>query len=234
MDFQYVFKVIPVILKGLPNTLLLTFFSMIVGLVLGFLLALVRLKRIPVLSQAATVFISFIRGVPLYVLIFLSYYTLPLLLKRVLANFGIVIKATDISAMSVALMCFTLFTSVYLSEVVRGALLSVNMGQMEAAYSIGMTELRAYIHIIIPQAVISAIPNYANLFVLVLKSTSLVFAISVADIMAVAKTEAEFSFHYLECYGIVAGIYLLLCILLSVGFKRLEVHFKSRMSLFQG
>ena len=231
-DFEYAKSVLPIILSGLPNTFLLTFFPMIAGLAGGFLIAIIRIRKVKVLSPLATVLVSFVRGVPLYVLIFLIYYTLPLQLKSFLARFGIQIYATDISAMSVALTCFTLFTSVYLSEVIRSALLSVDRGQLEAAYSIGMTERSAYFHIIIPQAAISALSNYSNLFIIIFKSTSIVFAIAVADIMAKAKTEADFGFHYTECYGILAVLYLSLCILFSFIFRRLEAYFRSRQAMY--
>ncbi len=224
-DIEFAKMVLPAILRSLPNTLLLTVFPMTVGLLGGFLLALVRINHVKILDPLARLLISFTRGVPLYVLIFLIYYTLPMQLKSLLGHFGISIRATDISAMSVALTCFTLFTSVYLSEIIRSALMAVDRGQLEAAYSIGMTEAGTYFHIILPQAAISALPNYANLFIMMFKSTSIVFAISVADIMATARSEAEFSFHYLECYSILAVLYLVFCIGFSVMFRKLEAHF---------
>ena len=210
------------VLSAVPVTLLLTIFPMTVGLVIGFLIATVRINRVPVLSQIFAVYISFFRSVPLLVLLFLTYYGLPKILNFVVFRGVRELGSVDISNILVAVITITLYASAFLSEIVRGALISVDVGQAEAAHSIGMTKRQAFLRIIIPQAVIVALPNYFNFFLALLKGTSVVFVISVIDMMAAAKLEAEIGYRFIEAYFLVAVIYIIFSIVLSRAFSLIE------------
>ena len=102
---------------------------------------------------------------------------------------------------------------------------------MEAAHSIGMTKFRAYIRIIIPQAIMVAMPNYFNFVLNTLKNTSLVFAISVMDIMATAKVAAEKGYRFIEAYVMVGTIYVVLGVVLAAAFKKVERDSKAHMGI---
>ncbi|MDR1160291.1 MAG: amino acid ABC transporter permease [Syntrophomonadaceae bacterium] len=219
-DLAFVERAIPLILGAIPITLLLTIMPMIVGTILGFLIALTRNNRIPVLDPLASLFVSFIRGTPIFVLLFLFYYALP----RVL---GVGIKT--IPALATGLLTLSFVCTGYLSEIIRGALKSVDMYQMEAARSIGMTSVTAYRRIILPQAIVVAMPNYFNFTANMLKNSSLVFGIGVIDIMAVAKVAAEGGYRYIESYTIVAVLYVLFSLLFSAAFRYVEYVSRRRM-----
>ena len=118
-------------------------------------------------------------------------------------------------------ICST-FTISTLSEVFRSALTAVNSNQLEAAHSVGLSSIQAYIHIIIPQALVSAIPNIANDVVGLFKGTSLIFYMGVQDIMGVAKANAGVSYAYVEAYVDVLIVYVVLCFVMQKLFDLLE------------
>jgi His/Glu/Gln/Arg/opine family amino acid ABC transporter permease subunit len=223
-DFDYFLSAFPLILPYLPVTLLIAFSAMAFGLVIGTGAALIRIYRIPVLRQLATLYISFIRGTPLLVQIYLAYYGIPKLLQYVNAQIG-----TDIDANRVPALVFVIFScavnvGAYLSEAIRSALLSIERGQAEAAYSIGMTPFQAMRRIILPQALAVALPNLGNSFISLIKDTSLAFLIAVVDIMAAAKIIGGRSLRFFELYLAVAVIYWVICILVEVAMRRWEVY----------
>lgn len=113
-------------------------------------------------------------------------------------------------------------TTAVLSEVFRSALLTVNHGQMEAALSIGLSKGQAYRRIVIPQALVSALPNLCNTTVNLLKSTSLAFLMTVKDITAIAKTNAAYGYNYIEAYLVIFAIYIVLCTVVQIGFRMFE------------
>ena len=137
----------------------------------------------------------------------------------------------DMNKNVTAVVTLTLYSSAFLCEIVRGALNSVDMRQMEAAHALGMTKRQAYFRIIIPQAIIVALPNYFNFFLALLKGTSVVFTISVVDIMAAAKLQAEYGYRYIEAYTLVGFFYIILSIGFSQIFTRIEKNAKLHMGL---
>ena len=214
-----------IIVKGLPNTLIVLFGTLIISLPLGFLCGLATYKKVPVLSQILKVLISFFRGVPLMILIFLLYSALPDVIHRAVQNAGLDIDVYKILVGDVRLcaigICST-FTIAQLSEVFRSALLSVNSGQLEACHTVGLTTFQSYIHVIIPQALVSAIPNIGNDVVGLIKGTSLMFYMGLADIMGVAKTEGGVGYRYVESYFDVLIVYVVLCFIVQEFFVYLE------------
>ena len=125
----------------------------------------------------------------------------------------------------------TLYSGAYLCEIIRGAFDAVDLRQLEAAHAIGMTRLTGYWRIVIPQAVVVALPNYFNFVLSTLKNTSIVFTISVMDMMAVAKLAAEDGYRFIEAYIMVGVIYILFSIIFSQLFAALERGAKRRMGI---
>ena len=203
-------------------TLFLTVVSMAFGLVIGFAVALVRMYKIPVLRQIAAAYVSFIRGTPLVVNIYIAYFGIPALLHYLSGKYGWNIDIQDVPAIVYAIAAFTVDTSAYLSETIRSALGAVDSGQYEAAYSIGMTKYQAFRRIIIPQALAIAIPSFGNLLLGLIKGTSLAFTISVMELMAVAKIQADVAYNYIEVYLIVSVIYWVICFTFEKIFSRVE------------
>jgi L-cystine transport system permease protein len=195
---------------------------MIVGLILGFGIALVKIYKIPVINPIATVYVSFIRGTPILVQLFLAYYGIPALISGIMAIFSGSFDFNRIDPIVFALFAFTINMSAYLSETVRAAIESVDRGQIEAANSIGLNGRQVMLKIVLPQAAINAIPNLGNSMISLVKDTSLVSMVMVFDVMGMAKIIGARSLLYLEVYIGVSVIYWVVCIVLELGIKLLE------------
>jgi len=212
------------IAKALPVTLRLAFIPMLLGTVLGLLIALVRIYKLPVLRQAAAVYVSFLRGTPALVQLFLVFYGLPALILGFggMADPSFFIDFNKIPAEWFAIGAFTVNTSAYTSETLRSAIESVDRGQIEAAYSIGLKPLKVMLKIVFPQAALNALPNLGNTLISLVKDTSIAFMIMVIDVMGVAKILGARSLQFLEVYISVSIIYWVVCIVLEFGLRLLE------------
>jgi len=231
LDLEFIAQTFPEVLHALPITALLTAFPAIVGAVLGFFLALVHIRRIPVINQIIELYISFCRSVPLIILLFCSYYGTPKLINFIFYGGQRVIGTSKISSLFIAILVLTISATATISELIRGALNSVDLKQMEAAHSIGMTNYQAYTRIIIPQAIMVAMPNYFNYVLGLLKSTSMVFCISVWDIMSTAKLAAELGYRFIEAYLLVGAFYIVAGVILSNVFKSVENRARANMGM---
>lgn len=205
IDLDYMAGLLPVILRFVPLTFGMAVGSMIGALVLAAILAVIRVLRIPVANQAAGVFISFFRGTPLLVQLFLFYYGLPQAIPAFVAIDGV----------TAAMLGLTLHFAAYMAESLRGAILGVARDQWEAARAVGMTEGQTMRRIILPQAARVFAPTMVNYFVDILKSTSLAFTLGVTEMMGAAQKEAAGSFRYLESFLVVAIIYWIMVEVLS-------------------
>lgn len=202
-SWQRVVHNFPILIKKLPVTFEIVAVAFSLGFILALLIATARIKKIPVLNQILTVFISFERGTPLLVQMLVVYYALPLLLE---AFFGIDTRRWDkIIFVDLALI---LNQGVFLGEVFRGAITSIPTGQKEAAIACGMTEFSAFTKIVLPQAVRVALPATGLNLIGLFQETSLVFMIGVMDIIGRASALGATSGHSLESYLIIAVLFL--------------------------
>lgn len=215
LDFQYMIDSLPDIAKGIPISLAIAVVAFIVGIIIALFCALIRIYNVPVLKQIVVLYVSFIRGTPLLVQIFLSYYGIPLFLRFLNAKYGTEIDISFIPAIYFIYVAFSLNTGAYLSETIRSAILSVDKGQFEACYSVGMTTSQALRRVILPQAMRVGVPNLFNHFIMLLKDTSLAFAASVPEILGQAKIIAGRTSQFFEVYIVAALIYWVLCIILE-------------------
>ena len=195
-DFQYVFELLPTLFKYLGVTMEMALWGFVFALILALGLALVRVFKIPVIQHLASLFISFFRGTPLLVQLFLLYYGLPQISPLFLMD-----------AFTAAVLGLTLHFAAYMAESIRAAILGIDKSQMEACLSLGMTRLQAMKRVILPQASRVATPSLMNYFIDMIKSTSLAFTLGVAEIMAKAQMEASSSFKFFESFLAVAVIY---------------------------
>ncbi|EMR07162.1 putative amino-acid permease protein yxeN [Bhargavaea cecembensis DSE10] len=202
-DLGYMIEIIPELLKYLPMTLYLAIVSMIIAVIIGVILALILVNKTPVLLQIAKVYISFFRGTPALVQLLLIYFGLPQLFPGLNA----------MSAATAAIIAFSLNTSAYLAEIFRAGLQSVDKGQAEAAVSVGMTYAQAMRGIVIPQAVRNAIPATGNIFIGLIKNSSLAFTIGVTELLSQGKLLATANLRFFEAYLAVGLIYWALTIL---------------------
>lgn len=212
LDLDYMIGLVPVILGYVPKTMAMASVAMVLALILGALLAIVRVLKLPVIDQFTAVFISFFRGTPLLVQLFLFYYGLPQL----------VASLAKIDGVTAAILGLTLHFAAYMAESIRAAILGVDRSQWEAAESIGMTRSQMLRRIILPQATRIAAPTLMNYYIDIIKSTSLAFTLGVTEMMGAAQKEAAGSFLYLEAFLVVAIIYWLMVEALSVLQRALE------------
>ncbi|WP_234417311.1 MULTISPECIES: amino acid ABC transporter permease [unclassified Lysinibacillus] len=213
-----------VALSGVPIALLVTVVSLFVAVPLGFLLALARVYELPVINVIAKIYISFVRGTPVIIQIFVLYATIPLLLNGLFEKYHIDYPIYDINPIWYAFIIFSFNTAAVLIEVFRSALQTVSKGQLEAAHSVGLTTAQAYRRIIIPQMLVSAMPNLCTATINLIKATSLGYAISLQEITLKAKVEANFGYNYLEAYIDIFVVYLIVCIIVEKLFKWYEKH----------
>lgn len=221
-DFAYFLDTAMRLLPGIPMTLFIAFFSFCVGLFAGLIIALIRLYEVPVLNALAVIYVSFFRGTPLLVQLFMFYYGIPIFLK----SLGFELNFALIDAIYYALVIFSFYASAYLAEIMRSALLSVDKGQKEAAFSVGMTPYQALKRIILPQAFMITLPNLLNFFIMQIKNTALASIITVPELMGLADIESGRSSKFLEVYLMAAIMYWAMCVLLEAVFFKIEERFK--------
>ncbi|MEC1528781.1 amino acid ABC transporter permease [Bacillus spizizenii] len=206
IDWEFMISAFPTLIQALPITLFMAIAAMIFAIIGGLILALITKNKIPVLHQLSKLYISFFRGVPTLVQLFLIYYGLPQLFPEM----------SKMTALTAAIIGLSLKNAAYLAEIFRAALNSVDDEQLEACLSVGMTKLQAYRRIILPQAVRNAIPATGNTFIGLLKETSLAFTLGVMEMFAQGKMYASGNLKYFETYLAVAIVYWVLTIIYSV------------------
>lgn len=230
LDVSYMIESVPAIAKGIPISLGIAVIAFGIGLVIGLLGALIKIYNIPVLKGVTTTYVSFIRGTPLLVQIFLSYYGIPLVIRYINEQIGTEWNISFIPAIYFIYVAFALNAGAYLTETIRAAIMAVDKGQIEASYSVGLTTYQSLKRIVLPQALKVGLPNIGNHFIAMLKDTSLAFAASVPEIMGMAKIIAGRTSQFFEVYIVAALLYWIICILL----ERLLAVFEKRLRRNEG
>jgi polar amino acid transport system permease protein len=213
-DFvTFILKLAPEFIQGTKITLLLTFGTLLIGLVIGLPASLIRVYGAPWLRSIIVGYIALFRGTPLLVQLFIVYYGLP--------DIGIIF-----SRFVAALLTLGLNSGAYQAEYFRGALQAVGQGQMTAARAIGMNKFKAIRFIVLPQALRLVLPAWSNEIVSILKYTAVVFLIAVPDLMSQAKVLSSRYFDPIPIYLSVAFIYFILVVianyLLRILMRKLE------------
>ncbi|NUF28368.1 putative amino-acid transport system permease protein [Gilliamella bombicola] len=211
-NVNYFLSVFPQILPYLPVTLFITIVSIMFAIILGLAIALLRSNKIIIIDTIFALFISLFRGIPSVVLLFIIYYGLPQIFP-VLKHMG---------ATTAAIICFSLKYSSYLAEIFRASLESVDHGQKEAGLTVGLSKIQVYRGIILPQAMVNALPNTGNMFISLLKDSSVAFFVGVQELLAAGKMLTANSFLYFETYLAVGIVYWLTVVIYSWIQKQLE------------
>lgn len=215
-DIHAAISYFPKILARLDVTLLIVLTAIFIGIILAVVLAIVRLYKIPVLNQITLIYISFIRGTPIIIQLFIVYYGLPMILTVI----NIEINQWD--KMYFVIVTYGLNLSAFLAEIFRSSISSVPKGQSEAAYSVGLTKLQTMFTIIIPQALITSLPAFSTTLISLLKNTSIAFALGIADMLGEVQIIGANTMRTLEGYVDVAIIFLVLTVILERSFYLLE------------
>lgn len=216
-DIKMVFTQIPDLLTYLPVTLELAVVAMIVSLILGLILALIKMKKIPVLKQIANLYISVIRGTPVLVQLYVTYFGIPMILKAINLKYGTNYNANGVAPIIYAFIALAVNESAYNAEVIRASLESVPKGQIEAANALGMTYFQALRRVILPEAIVVALPSLGNSFIGLIKGTSLAFVCAVVEMTAAGKIIAGRTYRYFEVYVSLAIIYWIITIIVGAG-----------------
>jgi cystine transport system permease protein len=203
----------PFLLKGALYTIVLSLGGMFFGLLLGFGLALMRLSHLKIFSWTSRVYVSFFRGTPLLVQLFMIYYGLPQL--------GI-----QLEPLPAALVGFSLNMAAYVCEILRAAISSIDRGQWEASASIGMTRAQTLRRAILPQAARTALPPLGNSFISLVKDTALAATIQVPELFRQAQLITARTFEIFTMYLAAALIYWVLASALAL----LQNHLEARVN----
>ena len=226
-------QVMATLAKGIWITILVTLLAFALASGLGLGLALASQSRLLVVRQMARFYVEVVRGVPIIVLLlYVAFAATPALVAAwnwLTGPLGLEpLRGRDISLLARAVIALTIAYSAFLAEVFRAGLVSVDAGQIEAAEALGLNGWQRFRHIVFPQAFRTILPPLGNDFVAMVKDSSLVSVLGVADITQLGKVTAAGNFRYFETYNVVALIYLTMTIGLSLGLRRLEARLRAQ------
>ena len=225
LDYTFMIETFYKVWGGIGTTLGLTALSLIIAAPVAFYMAVLRIKGNLIGSGITQAYISFVRGTPIILQILLLYSLLPSFLNVVVKALGSDFNVFDsVNPFWYAVFVFSLNTIALLAEVFRSALLSIPKGQLEAGVSIGLSEFQTYCKVIIPQAMVVALPAVCNITVNLIKGTSLAFLMTVKDVLAIGKIAASYGYNYIESYLDVFIVYLIVCTVIQLAYKFAEQH----------
>lgn len=222
IDFPFMYEHVGDILKGVPTTLLIAVISMVFGLIIGTIFALIRKRKTPVINQVIVVFVSFFRSTPLIVQLFAFYYGTPVLIEWLNKVWQLNLDPDGVSSLTIVLFVFTLHSAAYLTEVMRSGLKSVDDSQIEAAITVGLKRRHILMRIVIPQALGYAIPNLGNQFIALIKGTAIAFVVQVTEILAISQIIANDGYRFVEVYIIASVIYWIMALFFEWAFGKME------------
>lgn len=222
LDLNFLLKTFVKALSGIPVTVGITIVALIFGFIIALLIFFLKEHKVPFFSQLSSVYLSFVRSTPIILQILIFYSIIPSILNQLVLSLNIPFDVFSVNPIFYAFIVFSINASANLTEIICSSLRSVNKGQLEAVYSVGMTTFQGYIRIIIPQALVSALPNLCNLCIALIKSSSLVFLMSVKDVTGIAKIEASYRYNYIEAYMDIFLVYLLICFIVQIIFRVIE------------
>ncbi|MGE6488777.1 amino acid ABC transporter permease [Paenisporosarcina sp. NPDC076898] len=202
-DPQLALDSFPYILSGIWHTLLIAIVSMATGLIIGFFIALARTSKWPFLQWPARLYISFMRGVPILVILFLLYFGFPVI-------------GVEFTAVQAALIGFSLNSAAYMAEILRSSLSSVDHGQWESSKALGLTYWQSMRRIILPQSVRIAVPPLSNVLMDLIKASSLAAMITVPEMFQKARTVGAREYDLLTLLILVALMYWAICSVMTV------------------
>lgn len=202
--------------NGFKTTLIISFFAVIVGVALGLVLAIIKYTAkqmeknilLTILKMIADLYIAIIRGTPVYVQMLIIYF--------------IIFAKMDTSPLIPAILCFGINSSAYVAEIIRAGIEAVDIGQMEAGRSLGLSWFQTMVSIIMPQAVKNILPALGNEFIVLIKETAIVGTIAVMDVTKAAQNIGAITFDYLPPLLITAAMYFVVVVLLTKLLSMLE------------
>lgn len=220
-DFDVIQRALPYMGQGMLFSLGLTLLSMLGGILLGTLLALMRLSSFRAFNVPASGYVNLLRSTPLILVIFWFYFLVPLAMKRISGD----AYASGIGPFYSALIAFTMFEAAYYCEIIRAGIQSVPRGQVHAAYALGLTYRQAMLKVILPQAFRNMIPILLTQGIILFQDTSLVYVVGLTDFMGAASKVAQRDGRLVEMYLFAALIYFIFCFSASHIVKGLQARY---------
>ena len=212
-SWYYLFSV------GMSFTLKLTFFSMIGGILVGTILALMRLSSRKSLSLLATSYVNLMRSIPLVLVIFWFYFLVPYIGAWIIGS----TEPVKVGAFASSLITFIMFEAAYYCEIMRSGIQSIPRGQVNAGYALGMNYWQTMGHVVLPQAFRNMVPVLLTQTIVLFQDVSLVYVLSITDFVGAASKIAQRDGRLVEMYLFVAVVYFVLCYLLSFFVKKLQM-----------
>lgn len=210
MQFERVLKnAMPMLMEGVGNTLMVSIISIILGFVFGLLICFMVRSRYKVLRGIAKVYVWCVRGTPMMIQALIIFFGIPQVIKMAFPDFVI-------DQVTAGVITLSLNAAAYMSEIFRGAIAAVDVGQIEASRSLGISSSKTMLKVVLPQAFRICIPSLVNQFIITIKDSSLLSVIGLAELLNQAKTYAGSTFVYFETYIIVAVMYLVILSVLMI------------------
>ncbi|WP_298817519.1 ABC transporter permease subunit [uncultured Roseibium sp.] len=205
-------------LTGMRFTLTLTLLATAGGIVLGTLLAMARLGKVPLLAPAATAYVNVMRSLPLVLVIFWFYFLMPYVGAWVVGAS----RPVEIDAFSSSLITFTLFEAAYFAEVMRAGIQSISRGQFGAGQALGLNYWQVMGYVVLPQAYRNMLPVLLTQTIVLFQDTSLVYVLSITDFLGAASKIAQRDGRLVEMYLFAALVYFVISFLASLAVRRMN------------
>ncbi len=209
-DWKLVIDSLPHLWEGMQITLMLTVLAIFGGIIIGTMLALLRLSRFKTASFVAGSYVNFFRSMPLILVIFWFYFLVPIIVGRPVGGFYSV------------LIAFVLFEAAYYCEIIRAGIQSVRQGQVYAGQALGLTYRQNMRYVVLPQAFRNMVPILLTQAIILFQDTSLVYVVGVKDFLVSADLIANRENRLIEMFTVVASVYFILCLTGSMFVKKLQ------------
>lgn len=219
MDYKYF------LISGVEVTILVSVATIIIGMIMGTLLAVLKTGKNKVIKGIVTLYVEIIRGTPVLVIIAMVFYGLPLIGLKIPA---IKFTAFTLDRMLSGILALSISCTAYVCEIIRGGIESISIGQTEAAITLGFSKTKTFAKIIFPQALRNSLPALGNEFVDIIKASSQVSVISLADLMYMTNMIRSNSFRPFAPFVIAAVLYLVMTNLASAGVKKVEKYYNKK------
>lgn len=204
------------LLDAMGQTLIMAFYSLIFASIIGLIFGMLSVLKSKVCNVIAQIFVDIIRGVPMIVLAFFVFFGIPYALKNFLHS------TFTFTALQAGIICLSLNCGAYMSEIIRAGIQSVDVGQMEAARSLGIPYWKAMHKVVLPQAIRTMIPSIINQFIITLKDTSILSVIGFPELVNAAQNVIAINFKSFQVWFLVGLMYLIVITILSKIAKALE------------
>jgi polar amino acid transport system permease protein len=209
MDIEVLKNMLPILLKGSIITVQLTVISVVLGSVIGIIVAILKLSKNKAVVSVVSFYTWLFRGTPMLLQLFFFYYALPFI-------------GLEMSSMSAAIIGLSLNSGAYMAEIIRGGILSIDKGQFEACKALGFTYAQTMKRVILPQTFRVIIASVGNEFITMLKDTSLVSAIALEELMRNAQLQISSTYRPVEAFFIAGCLYLLMTTVFTTIFSKTE------------